>query len=66
MTKGKQMPHPTYNPNLVLNTFFLFSDIKVKPSEYNISNLENVRKAIINIFNEIEQEILINVFEGWI
>jgi hypothetical protein len=64
--KGKRIQHLTSNSNLVPNNFFLFGYIKLKLREYNISNWENLRKAIINIFNEIGHKALIIVFEEWI
>jgi hypothetical protein len=48
-----RMPHPAYRPDLALRDFFLFGYIKQKLTEYNIPDRQNLKNAIIDIFDEI-------------
>jgi hypothetical protein len=46
--------------------FFLFEYIRRKLAEYEVPDGQSLKSAITLIFDEIEQEILIAVFEPWI
>jgi hypothetical protein len=64
--KIEQISHPAYNSDLTPSDFFPFASIKRKPTEYYVLERQSLKSAIIHIFDEIEQETLIAVFETWI
>jgi hypothetical protein len=64
--KAKRVPHPVYSPNLAPNDFFLFGFIKMKLTEYTISECESLKDAVGTSFTEIGTEILRIMFESWI
>jgi hypothetical protein len=60
------LPHPAYSPDLAPSDFFLFGYIKEKLTDCNCSTREELIGAIIQIFNEIGQEVLLSVFTSWL
>jgi hypothetical protein len=64
-SKAERLPHSTYSPDLAPSDFFLFEDLKEKLTDYNRGPWEQLKEAIIEIFNEIPQDALVLVFMSW-
>jgi hypothetical protein len=65
-TKIKQIPQPSYSPDIAPSDFFLFGHLKEKLTEYDFPDRERRKLAITHIFREIGQETLITGFGTWI
>jgi histone-lysine N-methyltransferase SETMAR len=61
-SKAERLPHPAYSPDLAPSDFFLFEDLKEKLTDYNRGPWEQLKEAIIEIFNEIPEDALVSVF----
>jgi hypothetical protein len=59
------LPYPAYSPDLAPSDFFLFGCIKEKLTNFNCETRDNLKDAIVEIFNGIEKETLVAVFAGW-
>jgi hypothetical protein len=64
-SKAGRLPHPAYSPDLAPSDFFLFGHLKEKVIDYNCETREQLKEAIIEIFNEIPQDALVSVFMSW-
>jgi hypothetical protein len=62
----QRIPHRAYSPDLARSGFFLFSYIKRKLTEDDITDDQSSKSAITHVFDEIGQEALVAVFETWI
>jgi hypothetical protein len=61
-SKAERLSHPAYSPDLAPSNFFLFGYLKEKLTDYNCETREQLKEAIIEIFNEIPQDALVSVF----
>jgi hypothetical protein len=66
VSKGDRLPRPTGSPVIVLSDFFLFGSIKGRMPVYNCECQYDPLKAIHELFCQIGNGMLINVFESWI
>jgi hypothetical protein len=64
-SKAERLPHPAYSPDLAKSDFFFFGYLKEKLTDYNCETREQLKEAIIEIFNEIPQDVLVSVFMSW-
>jgi hypothetical protein len=65
VTRAKQLPRPAYGPNLAPSDFFVFGDIKERLTEFSDTNREELKNAIMVIFNAIDKDAIFAVFESW-
>jgi histone-lysine N-methyltransferase SETMAR len=64
--RAERLSHPPYSPGLAPSDSFLFGYIKEELTDYDFRKREELKSAIIKIFNEIADDILINVFHSWL
>jgi histone-lysine N-methyltransferase SETMAR len=65
-TKAKRLPHPAYSPDLAPSDFFLFGYLKEKLTDISCTNRDELKSAIVSLFEEIDKDVLTAVFESWI
>jgi hypothetical protein len=63
-SKANPLHHPVYRPNLPPSDFFLFGYLKEKLTASHCTNWDELKSAIITIFNEIGRETLRAVFNS--
>jgi hypothetical protein len=51
-SKAKRLPHPVSSPDLAPSDFFLFSYLKEKLTAFHCTTRDELKSAIITIFNE--------------
>jgi hypothetical protein len=64
--RAERLPHPPYSSGLAPSDFFLFGYIKEELIDYDCRTREELKSAIIEIFDEIPDDILMNVFHSWL
>jgi hypothetical protein len=57
-----QVQHPAYSRDRPPSDFFLFRDLKEKPTDYDCRSREDLKSATAAILDKINQENLIAVF----
>jgi hypothetical protein len=60
------LPHPVYSPDLAPSGFFLVGYVKEKLTAFHCTTRDEIKSAIITIFNEIDRETLLAVFNSWL
>jgi histone-lysine N-methyltransferase SETMAR len=65
-SKAKRLPHPVYSPDLAPSDFFFFGSLKEKLTTFHCTTRDELKSAIITIFNEIDRETLPAVFTLWL
>jgi hypothetical protein len=65
-SKVKRLPHSVYGPDFVPSDFFLFGYLKEKLTAFQCMTRDELKSAIITIFNETERENLPAVFNSWL
>jgi hypothetical protein len=60
------MPHPPYRPDLSPSYFFLFVYRKEKLRETSFTTSDDLIFVIKQIFSQIPEIVLKNVFRNWI
>jgi hypothetical protein len=58
--------HPFYSSDLAPSDFFLFGYMKEKLTAFHCTNRDELKSAIIIIFNEIDRETLLALFNSWL
>jgi hypothetical protein len=64
-SRAKHLLRPAYSPDLAPNDFFLFGYIEGKLFHYDCESRKDLMNAIAEIFNGVDQEVLLSVFEAW-
>jgi hypothetical protein len=64
--KIERAPHPAYSPNISSRDFWLFSFLKEKLKEQELSTSDEIIEAIKTIWNDVTFEELPSVFSEWI
>jgi hypothetical protein len=65
-SKAKRLPHPVSSPDLAPSDFFIFGYLKEKLTAFHCTTRDELKSAIITIFNEIDTETLLAVFNSWL
>jgi hypothetical protein len=65
-SKAKRLPHPVSRPDLVPSDFFRFGYLKETLTAFRCTTRDELKSAIITIFNEIDRETLRAVFNSWL
>jgi hypothetical protein len=60
------LPHRVYRPDLAPNDFFLFGSLKEKLIAFDFTTRGDLTSVIIIIFDEIDRENLLAVFNSWV
>jgi hypothetical protein len=63
-SKAKRLPHPVYSPDLASSDFFFFGYLKEKLATFHCTTRDELKSAFITIFNEIDRETLLAVFNS--
>jgi hypothetical protein len=63
-SKAKRLPHPIDNPDLAASDFFLFGYLKEKLTAFHCTTRDELKSAIITVFDEINREALLAVFNS--
>jgi hypothetical protein len=64
--KIERAPHPAYSPDISLCNFWLFSFLKEKLREQELSTSDEITEAIMTIWNDLTFGELQSVFSEWI
>jgi hypothetical protein len=59
------LPHPVYAPDVAPSDFFLFGYLKEKLTVFHCTTGDELKSAIFTIFDEIDTETLLAVFNSW-
>jgi hypothetical protein len=59
------VPHAVYSPDLAPSDFFLLRYLTAKLTAFHCTTLDELKNAIITIFNEIDRVTLLAVFNSW-
>jgi hypothetical protein len=65
-SKAKRLLHPVYRPDFAPSYFFLFGYLREKLTAFYCTTRDELKSAIITIFNEIDRETLLAVFNPWL
>jgi hypothetical protein len=65
-SKAKCLPHPVDIQDLAPSDFFLFGYLKEKLTAFHCTTRDELKSAIITIFNEIDRETLLAIFNSWL
>jgi hypothetical protein len=60
------LPHSVSRPDLAPSDFFLFGYLKEKLTAFHCTTRDELKSAIITIFNEIGREILLAISNSWL
>jgi hypothetical protein len=64
-SKAERLPHPAYSPDLAPSDFVLFGYLKEQLTDYDCTTRDELKQAIIEIFNGIADDVLVSVFASW-
>jgi hypothetical protein len=62
----KRLPHPAYSPDIAPSDFFLFGYVKEQQKGMQFEDSAALLSNIQEIFENMENGVLIRVFEEWI
>jgi hypothetical protein len=65
-SKAKCLPHPVDSPDLAPSDFFFFDYLKEKLTAFHCTTRNELKNAIITIFNEIGKETFLAIFNSWL
>jgi hypothetical protein len=60
------LPHPVDSPDLAPSDFLLFGCLKEKLTAFHCTTRDELKIAIITIFNETDRKTLRAVFSSWL
>jgi hypothetical protein len=65
-SQAKRLPYSVYRPACDPSGFFVFGYLKEKLTTFHCTIRDDPKSAIITLFNEIDRETLLAVFNSWL